>query len=189
MDKLAEQLPSSTHHTPDEIQLDSFHHITGLAPGAQPKSHYRYFIFDCDGVLFHGRHPIPGSMETLFALIKNPENKVFLLSNNATLSRPAFYEKIVNVFGEVLSPEDMRHLSNIFKADQCYNAGFVLAHEMAYGKQPVSLDSKIICHATPGVFEELQRHGYKHIDTLEGRHGAKTSGMTFDEFEDLQLDQ
>lgn len=152
------------------------------------ESQYRYFIFDCDGVLFHGRHPIPGGMEAVFELISNPANKVFLLSNNATLSRQAFFEKVQGLFEQVLSPSDFRSLNGIFKAEHCYNAGFVLAHEMAWGAEPVSPASKIICHAPQGVFEELQRHGYKQIDTLEGRHGTQTSGLTFDEFEDLELD-
>ena len=72
------------------MSLDSFH--------SDIIYKYSYFIFDCDGVLWHGRHPIPGSMQTLFSLISDPDKQVFLLSNNATLSRTDFYEKILDLF-------------------------------------------------------------------------------------------
>ena len=48
---------------------------------------YKYFIFDCDGVLWTGRHVVKGSMQTLYHLIKSEDLKVFFLSNNAMLNR------------------------------------------------------------------------------------------------------
>lgn len=48
---------------------------------------YKFYIFDCDGVLWTGRHVINKSMQTLYHLITQPNIKVFFLSNNANLNR------------------------------------------------------------------------------------------------------
>jgi len=41
----------------------------------------------------------------LFNILKNPKNRVFLLSNNAVLNREDFFKKVVAMFKKEL-PED-----------------------------------------------------------------------------------
>jgi len=94
---------------------------------------------------------------------------VFLLSNNATLSRVDFHKKVMGLFKKGLEEQDFVAVKRLFKLENCYNAGFVLAHEVA---QEIPKESKLIVHATPGVEQELLSHGYTHIDNLscEGDH-------------------
>ena len=91
---------------------------------------YKYFIFDCDGVLWTGRHVIKGSMQSLFWIMSQSQYKVFFLSNNALLDRANFYLKILKFFEENLSNEDYLVCEQIFKLESCYNAAYVLAKEV-----------------------------------------------------------
>lgn len=50
---------------------------------------YKYFIFDCDGVLFRGNKVISNSFETL-NYIKRQNKKYALLTNNSLRSRSSF---------------------------------------------------------------------------------------------------
>ncbi len=54
---------------------------------------YRGYIFDMDGVLYRGSKPVPGAAETIERLKKKGRKLVFV-SNNSTLSREDFAEKI-----------------------------------------------------------------------------------------------
>lgn len=44
------------------------------------------FVFDCDGVLWHGTDPIPGASETLAAL-KAQGKHLYFVTNTSTSSR------------------------------------------------------------------------------------------------------
>lgn len=73
----------------EAINFENFGKIIG---------NYKFFIFDCDGVLWHGNTPVRGALDTLYHLLVKQNLKVFLVSNNATLSRLNFYKKIVSLF-------------------------------------------------------------------------------------------
>lgn len=51
------------------------------------------FLLDCDGVLWRGEEPIPGAPEAVKAL-KASGKKTLFLTNNATLSRRGYLEKL-----------------------------------------------------------------------------------------------
>lgn len=51
------------------------------------------FLLDCDGVLWRGREPIPGAREAVEAL-RASGRKVLFFTNNATLSRKGYLEKL-----------------------------------------------------------------------------------------------
>jgi ribonucleotide monophosphatase NagD (HAD superfamily) len=106
---------------------------------------YSNFVFDCDGVLWHGSKPIKGAIQTLFEILIDPKNQVFLVSNNATLNRKDFYKKVIDMFNKELTEDQQVQATRNFKVENCYNAGFVLAHEVA---NEIPLNSKIIVHAT-----------------------------------------
>ncbi len=51
------------------------------------------FLLDCDGVLWRGREPIPGAREAVETL-RASGRKVLFFTNNATLSRKGYLEKL-----------------------------------------------------------------------------------------------
>ncbi|GAV01276.1 hypothetical protein RvY_12013 [Ramazzottius varieornatus] len=50
------------------------------------------FLFDCDGVLWHGNHLLPGAAESL-ALLKSKGKKVYYVTNNSTSTRAQYAAK------------------------------------------------------------------------------------------------
>ena len=91
---------------------------------------------------------------------------MFLLSNNATLAREAFYQKILAVFKKTISEAEYDQILRLFKMDHCYNAGFVLAHELS-NDADVPKDSKLLVLATQGTIQELKNHGFNDLETFE----------------------
>ena len=66
----------------------------------------RVFLFDCDGVIWKGAEPIPGSIETLNYLKKIGKSVFFLIglfptsppqTNNSTKSRSETLQKLQNM--------------------------------------------------------------------------------------------
>lgn len=67
-----------------------------------PWEHYRGFLLDVDGVLVRDTEVLPGAPEALAALRRR--GRVLLVSNNSTLSRAAYAEKLHRL-GFELAPE------------------------------------------------------------------------------------
>merc|ERR1711907_422887 len=61
-----------------------------------PVDKYTNWIFDCDGVLWSGNRPIPGSLETIEKLTAAGKNCVFV-TNNATKTRTTYSEKFARL--------------------------------------------------------------------------------------------
>mgnify|MGYP002633355814 CR=1 FL=1 len=64
----------------------------------------------------------------------------------------------------------------------CYNAGFVLAHEVA---NVLPKESKIIVLAPLGVEQELRNHGFENLDTLSKDHSA----TRMSNFQQIEIDK
>ena len=90
---------------------------------------YSNYIFDCDGVLWHGKRSIEGSLQMLYKIITQG-NKVFLMSNNSIRSQKVFYENAMNLFAGDLSQSELEKFVTLFTQSICYNAGSVLASEV-----------------------------------------------------------
>jgi 4-nitrophenyl phosphatase len=60
--------------------MDKYSNFKDLA------NHYDYFLFDCDGVLWHGKDTIEGSFEALETLIKL-DKKIIYLTNASQRTR------------------------------------------------------------------------------------------------------
>jgi 4-nitrophenyl phosphatase len=61
---------------------------------------FKCYILDLDGVVYRGKEPIPGTEETVRHLQET--GQVFILTNNSTLSRDAYVEKLKGFGIEVL---------------------------------------------------------------------------------------
>ena len=90
---------------------------------------YRGYIFDMDGVLYRGSEPVPGAAETIERLKKRGRRVVFV-SNNSTLSREDYAEKIQEM-GLPITEEELipatyataRHVRERYPAERVYVVG------------------------------------------------------------------
>ncbi|XP_014290900.1 chronophin isoform X2 [Halyomorpha halys] len=95
------------------------------------------FISDCDGVLWHGRKPVPGAQDVLKKLVSIGKRR-FYFTNNSTMTRKQFVEKF-NALGfdaeedEILSTAWLtaKYLKNINFNKKVYAAaGFAVKEEL-----------------------------------------------------------
>lgn len=103
------------------------------------------FILDCDGVLWRGESPIPGSREAVRAL-KAAGKAVIFVTNNATLSRLGYLEKMQRMGFEV-STEDI-YCSSYVTARVLKRAGV----------------RKVYVVGEEGLTEELSREGLELVE-------------------------
>jgi 4-nitrophenyl phosphatase len=139
----------------EDLFKPTLHHF-GTDIVSSSEANFKFFIFDCDGVIAIGRHVVPGALETLFKVMQDPTTKLFLLSNNAMLSRIDFFKKYLNLFKDSFGAESEKYqkVQSLFKLEMCYNAGYVLAQELSNKIQDKA--EKIIVVAPAGVVQELK---------------------------------
>jgi 4-nitrophenyl phosphatase len=61
--------------------------------------HYDYFLFDCDGVLWHGDSEIKDAFKALRYIKSHPGKEIFLITNNSSRLRETVINDKVKVFG------------------------------------------------------------------------------------------
>ncbi|KAG5637660.1 hypothetical protein H0H81_003681 [Sphagnurus paluster] len=102
------------------------------------------WMFDCDGVLWHGDRLIPGVIEVL-ALLRKNDKKVVFVTNNATKSRRSYKGKF-----DALGVE--AHVDEIFGS--AYAAAVYLSSVAQLPK-----DKKVYVIGQAGLEEELHEEG------------------------------
>lgn len=108
---------------------------------------FNTFIFDCDGVLWRGDNPIPGSRETVNALRAAGKTVVFV-TNNATLSRRGYLEK-------------MRRMGFDVSLEDIYCSSYIAARVLKrLGVKRVYVVGE------EGLVEELVKEGIELTDPL-----------------------
>jgi len=60
---------------------------------------YDYFLFDCDGVLWHGESEIEGAFKALKYIQSHPGKEIFLITNNSSRLRETVINDKLKVFG------------------------------------------------------------------------------------------
>lgn len=116
------------------------------------------FVFDCDGVLWRGGHPIPGAMETISAL-RNMKKMVYFVTNS-TESRSSLIKKFLKFGIEV-------------KEKEVLSASFAAA---AYLKQLLAPSRAAYVLGEPGVEEEIRLMGIPCIDGNQFNHHTPNLG-------------
>lgn len=111
------------------------------------------FLFDMDGVLWHGLELLPYVRESL-KLLRDLGKRIYFVTNNSTKSRRLYAEKISR-FGIPCHVDDI--------IGSAYAAAYFLKKNLP------SNDSKafLIAHEKGGLQEELALEGVKFIANLE----------------------
>lgn len=112
------------------------------------------FIFDCDGVIWLGDHPIPGSVETI-NLLNKLNKQVIFVTNNSTKSRSEYIHKFEK-FG-----------LNVTK-EQVFGSAYASA---TYLNKIIKLDlsKKVWVLGENGIVEELKELGYTVLGGTDPR--------------------
>ena len=95
------QMQSSCHSPPPLSPPPTLSPFSTTSSGsplrvAPTLDRYESFIFDCDGVLWTGSQPIPGSVETL-KYLHNAGKQLLFITNNASKSRMQYQAKFAKL--------------------------------------------------------------------------------------------
>ncbi|KAF8337033.1 2-phosphoglycolate phosphatase [Cantharellus anzutake] len=120
------------------------------------------WMFDCDGVIWHGDHLIPGVRQVL-ALLRSHNKHMIFVTNNATKSRKSYKNKFdkLDVQAEV---------------DEIFGSAYASA---VYLSSVVKLpkEKKVYVIGESGLEEELNNEGVAHIG------GTSKEDNTFEPFD------
>jgi len=100
---------------------------------------YKYFFFDCDGVLWHGGKELFNAFKALSFLQEN-KKEIFLLTNNSTQSRKSGSRYIKSKFNFNIDPN--RYISSAFLAGH-YIESKKYSNIYSIGVQPLFDELKI----------------------------------------------
>ncbi|KAL0945922.1 hypothetical protein HGRIS_012203 [Hohenbuehelia grisea] len=123
-------------------RLSSYDDYAGLL------DRYDVFMFDCDGVLWHGDHLIDGAVEVL-NILRSHNKKIIFVTNNATKSRRSYKTKFDQLGVEA-------------HVDEIYGSAYASA---VYLSSVVKLpkDQKVYVIGMAGMEEELREEGIAYV--------------------------
>ncbi|KAG8900029.1 hypothetical protein FRC01_010282 [Tulasnella sp. 417] len=120
------------------------------------------FMFDCDGVLWHGDTLIPGTAQVLEHL-RALKKKIIFVTNNATTSRKNYKKKFDRLGVQA-------------EADEIFGSAYASAVYISSVLQ-LPKDEKVYVIGQAGLEEELNEEGIQHIG------GTDLSDKTLDAFD------
>ncbi|KAJ7178123.1 HAD-like domain-containing protein [Mycena filopes] len=129
-------------------------------------SKYDTWMFDCDGVLWHGDRLIDGAVEVL-SLLRSRQKKVLFVTNNATKSRKSYKGKF-----DMLGVE--AHVDEIYGS--AYAAAVYISSVIKLPK-----DKKVYVIGMKGMEEELRDEGVSFIGGTDPAD-CTTAPFTLDGF-------
>lgn len=110
-----------------------------------------FFLFDCDGVIWHGEKEITGAAKVVNSLIRNGKNVVFV-TNNCTRPRENYMHKFSRLgFNEVM-------LEQIFSSSYC---------SALYLRDVVKVPGQVFVIGCEGLRRELQEAGIPCVEEAD----------------------
>ncbi|KAM9810627.1 pyridoxal phosphate phosphatase [Neosynchiropus ocellatus] len=110
-----------------------------------------FFLFDCDGVIWHGEKEIPGAAQVVTALMRRGKNVVFV-TNNCTRPRENYVHKFCRLgFTDVA-------LEQIFSSSYC---------SALYLRDVVKVRGRVFVLGCEGLRRELQEAGVPCLEEAD----------------------
>ncbi|KIK68402.1 hypothetical protein GYMLUDRAFT_35813 [Collybiopsis luxurians FD-317 M1] len=128
---------------------------------AQLIDNYETWMFDCDGVLWHGDTLIDGAVEVL-RLLRERKKKILFVTNNATKSRRSYKTKFDQLGVEA-------------HVDEIYGSAYATAVYIS-SVMNLSKDKKVYVIGMAGLEEELRDEGVAYVG------GTDPADKTLDTF-------
>ncbi|XP_052802113.1 glycerol-3-phosphate phosphatase-like [Mya arenaria] len=120
---------------------------------------YENFLFDCDGVLYHGNEAIPGCAKALQKL-KQLGKRVFYVTNNSSKTRAQMVEKCQSM-GYPAEPDSI----------------ICTAHTAALYLKRMNFEGKVYMVGNPSMEAECDALGIKHEGSGPDTIDPNTSGF------------
>lgn len=110
-----------------------------------------FFLFDCDGVIWHGENAITGAAKVVSSLIRRGKNVVFV-TNNCTRPRENYVHKFYRLgFTDVM-------LEQIFSSSYC---------SALYLRDVVKVPGQVFVIGCDGLRRELQEAGIPCVEEAD----------------------
>ncbi|NLJ48855.1 MAG: HAD-IIA family hydrolase [Candidatus Atribacteria bacterium] len=107
---------------------------------------YKNFIIDMDGVIYRGKHPLPGSAE-FFHFLRERKSRIAFFSNNSTITKDQYIDKL-------------KKMNIDATKDEIISSSSITAYYVAK-ENP---QSKVFCIGEEGIRDELKRKGIQIVD-------------------------
>ncbi|KAF8314500.1 2-phosphoglycolate phosphatase [Clavulina sp. PMI_390] len=127
---------------------------------------YDTFMFDCDGVLWHGDRLVPGARQVL-SILRDRKKHIIFVTNNATKSRKNYRKKFESLGVQA-------------EVDEIFGSAYASA---VYLSTVVSLPKtkKVYVIGQAGLEEELDEEGVAHIGGTDPEDNT-TEPFSLDDF-------
>jgi len=125
---------------------------------------YDHWLFDCDGVIWHGDDLIDGVLDVL-KLLRRKGKTVIFVTNNATKSREQFKEKFDKLGVEV-------HIDEIFGS--AYASVAYLKYNLEFPK-----DKKVYILGEAGLEREMELEGIQYCGGTDPKENQFHAAMDF----------
>lgn len=127
-------------------------------------SRFDTFLFDCDGVIWHGNDMIPNVKSVLSQLVATGK-RIMFVTNNSSKSRKTYLKKF-----EALGIDTT--IDHIFGSSYC--AAYYMANDLKFPK-----DRKVYVFGSRGVTDELDEVGLKWVGSnLDAENITDVSEMS-----------
>ncbi|KAL0573540.1 hypothetical protein V5O48_008426 [Marasmius crinis-equi] len=143
-------------------------HLSSHEEYARLIDQYDTWMFDCDGVLWHGDRLIPGATEVL-SLLRGKKKKVIFVTNNATKSRKSYKGKFDNlgVEASVVRPlfnttAGGRFSNFTIRQDEIYGSAYAAAVYIS-SVMKLPKNKKVYVIGQSGLEEELRDEGISFV--------------------------
>jgi len=129
---------------------------------------YETYLFDCDGVLWHGDHLIEGALDVL-SFLRSKQKRIIFVTNNASKSRKAYKKKFDDLGVEA-------EVDEIFGS--AYASAVYLSSVLKFKKE-----DKVYIIGMSGVEEELEAEGLTYCGGTDPAD-SKAGFFSLDDFVD-----
>ncbi|EJD01816.1 4-nitrophenylphosphatase [Fomitiporia mediterranea MF3/22] len=133
------------------------HQLSSEKDYAELLEKFDTWLFDCDGVLWHGMTLIDGALEVL-QLLRAKKKKIIFVTNNASTSRSNYMKKFNQLGIEA-------HLDEIFGS--AYAAAVYLSSVVKFPK-----DKKVFLIGMEGLEEELRNEGITFVCGTDPKYNS-----------------
>ncbi|KAI9344934.1 HAD-like domain-containing protein [Obelidium mucronatum] len=117
------------------------------------------FLFDCDGVIWHGDYPIANVINVLEQL-RGMGKRILFVTNNSTKSRRQYLTKFTQLNIEA-------YVDEIFGS--AYAAAFYIKNTLKF-----PADKKVYVCGMSGILEELESEGINYCGSAEDNENLKS---------------
>jgi len=135
------------------------------------------FMFDCDGVIWEGNHPLKNAPETL-QYLRSINKRVYFITNNSTKSRAGYIKKFSSMGIDVHEDEILTSsfAAATYLSQYCHkeHANFSLVSEAETSETTTDTEGmkkkKVFVIGREGIAEELTLAGVEYFGVNEFDH-------------------